>query len=176
MKTNTSIILKFGLIAGVIISTVLLIGVALSDPSNPDLTMGKVLGYGSMTLAFLVLFPALRQINKEVAYSFGRNLLYALAIIGIATILYSLAWTIYVNFIDPSIVNSFNDYFMKELESQNLSPEEFAVKKEEVLWFADLYQNPLLCFLFTLVEPLPVGIVLAPIAAIFQFKENSKRA
>lgn len=63
-----------------------------------------------------------------------------------------------------------------ELESQNLSPDKYAIEKEQYMGFAELYRNPLLCFLFTLIEPLPVGFILAPIAAIVQLQENKKKA
>lgn len=172
MKSTTSIILKFSLIAGLIIAGVQLGSIAFWDPSNPNMDLGKVIGYGSMTLAFLVLFPAVRSINQTTQYGFGKNLLYCLAIVGIATAIYSLAWTIYATVIDPTVIDTFIDYFMKDLETQHLSAVELAEKKEEFANIAAIYRNPVMCFLITLIEPMPVGIPLALLASGLQFRKN----
>jgi len=174
MKNQISTILKFGLLSGVIFTAVMLIGVALVDPANPDLTAGFIVGTSGMVLAFLLLIPALKRLNSEEKQSFGKNILFCLIIVLIAAILYSLVWTVYVFYINPDIIDSMETFFMNDLKRQDLSPEKLAIAKEGVNDMIIRYSSPVQTFLWTLIEPSPAGVVMTLIASFVQRVKNNK--
>lgn len=172
MLIERNIVLKFGVLASVIICLVLFIGVSLTDLDNPDLTASFFILTSGMIVAFLLLFPAIGQINSIEKRSFGQNVLWCLAIVLVSTIIYSLAWTVYVFWINPEIVKSMETFFMGQLDPDKLTAIEFAKEKEGVEAFLARYENPITTFIWTLIEPTPSGFLMTLIVSTIQYKKN----
>ncbi|MDA8895832.1 DUF4199 domain-containing protein [Bacteroidia bacterium] len=168
-----NIILKYGLLSGAVISLVLVLGIVLMNKENPDLQMGQIIGYTGMAIAFLLFIPAIRKTNTIQPLSFGRAFLVGLQIMLVACAIYSLVWTFYIFLINPDGAKEMGEQYLKGLEAQGASSKDIATQKK---FMDDVYENPLFCFLFTMIEPMIPGFIFSIIAAaVNQFKNNKKQ-
>jgi hypothetical protein len=170
------LIIRYGVICGAIIGGALAIGVSTMDIENPDFDMSAYIGYGSMLLAFALLIPAVREANTAAYLGFWKNVLFCLGIVAIAAAIYSLAWTIYITYINPGAIETFTKYYSGEIAKENLTGDKLKEAMENVTFMKNLYSNPISCFFFTLIEPLPVGVLLSFLASTLAHFKNNKQA
>ena len=168
-----NIILKYGLLSGAIISLVLILGIVLMNKEYPDLQLGQIIGYTGMAIAFLLFIPAIQKAHAIKSLSFGRAFLVGLQIMLVACAIYSLVWTFYIFLINPDGAKEMGEQYLKGLEAQGASSKDIATQKK---FMDDVYENPLFCFLFTMIEPMIPGFIFSIIAAaVNQFKNNKKQ-
>src|SRR6185312_9739371 len=89
------IVLTFGLIAGAILSLMMLATLPFMDKVGFD--KGYVIGYTSMVLAFLLVFFGIRSYRENIgggAISFGRAFSVGILIVLIASACYVVTWEI----------------------------------------------------------------------------------
>ena len=168
-----NIILKYGLISGIIFTTVMMVSIINTDPNNLDTNYGQIIGYSAMSIAFLLLIPAVNKANTVKPLNFWRALLVGLQIVLVACVLYSLVWTLYVFAIDPEGANAMGEQYLKSMEASGKSAKDIADMRETM---NTVYGNPLLCFLFTIIEPTMPGIAFSLIAAAINHFRNKKNA
>src|SRR5688500_19890895 len=88
-------VLTFGLIAGAILSVMMLATLPFMDAIGFD--RGEVIGYTTMVLAFLLIFFGVRSYRDNVAggsVSFGRALAVGSLIAVVASVCYVVTWQI----------------------------------------------------------------------------------
>jgi hypothetical protein len=168
------LIIKYGIITGAIIGGALAIGVSTMDIENPNFEISAYIGYGSMLLAFALLIPAVRQANALEYLGFWKNVLFCLGIVAIAAAIYSLVWTIYITFINPGAIETFTKYYTDEIAEAPLTGDNLKEAMENVAFMKNIYSTPAFCFLFTLIEPLPVGILLSFLSSTLAHYKNNK--
>jgi hypothetical protein len=159
------IILTFGLIAGGIISAPLVVLVPFKDAFGGD--KGAVIGYTSMVLAFLLIFFGVRQYRDTAGrgrVTFGRALAIGTLITLVSSACYTATWVIYFGF-HPDFTAQYTAHQIDKLKASGASQAAIDKKVAELKEFAKLYDNPLYNAAVTMLEPLPVGIVLALVAA-----------
>ena len=170
-----SIIWKYGLIAGIIITGVLLIGFAVADPENMDMTIGMVVGYISMLAAFSLVFVGIvqaRDRHLEGNISFGTSFKIGILIVLISSAMYSLGWTVYVKMSGNDFYQTYRDAQIEKIDSGEGTAEEKAKAIESIESGAWMFENPVLLFLFTLMEPLIPGLIITLIAALILKRSN----
>lgn len=168
------LIIKYGIITGAIIGGALAIGVSTMDIENPNFKISAYIGYGSMLLAFALLIPAVRQANALEYLGFWKNVLFCLGIVAIAAAIYSLVWTIYITFINPGAIETFTKYYTDKIAEAPLTGDNLKEAMENVAFMKNIYSTPAFCFLFTLIEPLPVGILLSFLSSTLAHYKNNK--
>src|SRR5829696_9168852 len=87
------IVLTFGLIAGVIMSAMMLITLPYHDEIGFDKAL--IVGYTTMVLAFLMVFFGVRSYRDNVAggtVTFGRSFAVGLMITAVASVCYVATW------------------------------------------------------------------------------------
>ena len=161
------IVLTFGLIAGFVLSAIMMATMPFHDRMGNDLAMA--VGYASMVAAFLLVFFGVRRYRDDVAggeTSFGRAFSVGMLIVVVASLCYVLTWeTYYYGFSDRDYLAR---YQAKELErdrANGATPAELEAKRIEGERFAKLYENPAINSAFTFMEPLPVGLLAALLSA-----------
>ena len=161
------IVLTFGLIAGAIMSALMLITFQFHDQIGFG-TAGYVVGYASMVLAFLMVFVGVRSYRDNVAggsVTFGQALEVGLLITVIATVCYVLTWqVVYYKFM-PDFLDKYEAYSLDKEKRSGATDAQLAEKKKQMAEFKEMYKNPLVNVAFTFLEPLPVGLVFALTAA-----------
>ena len=160
------IVLIFGLIAGAIISAMLLVTVLFQDAIGFD--RAEVIGYTSMVLAFLLVFFGVRSYRDNVAggtVSFGRAFTVGALIVAVASLCYSATWqVIYFNFA-PDFLSKYQAHSLEKARANGETEAAIAKKKAEMDDFAELYQNPAINAAITFLEPRPVGLIVALVSA-----------
>jgi hypothetical protein len=159
-------VLTFGLIAGAILSVMMLITLPFHEAIGFDRM--EIIGYTSMVLAFVLIFFGVRSYRDNVAggtVSFGRAFAVGGLIAVVAALCYTATWqVVYVKLV-PDFAAQYSAHILEEARADGESEEEIAVRKAEMDRFAAWYRNPALRAAFTFVEPLPVALIVALVSA-----------
>jgi hypothetical protein len=160
------IVLTFGLIAGAILSAMMLITLPFQDQIGFD--KGAIIGYTTMVLAFLMVFFGVKSYRDNVAagsVTFGRAFKVGLMIMAVATVCYVATWQLIYYQLAPNFVDKYAAYAVEKAERSGATDEQIAEKTKQMTAFKEMYKNPLVNIGLTLLEPLPVGILFTLITA-----------
>lgn len=162
------IILTNGLIAGAIVSLMFLISHPFVDDGTISMTNGMLVGYTSMVIALSVIFFAVRTYrDRHLAgkISFGRGFKIGILITLVAAVMYCLTWEVYYNVAASDFIEKWNAYEIGEMQKAGASSTEIENAKADQAKFAQLYKNPVVRFGFTMMEILPVGLIISLVSA-----------
>jgi hypothetical protein len=163
MKKN---VLTFGLISGFIMSVLMGCSLLLADKIGSGHSM--ILGYTIMVASFLLIYFGIRSYrdnNLAGKISFGRAFACGILIALISSVCYVIMWEIlYFNFM-PHFMDGYFAAQIQRLQSAGLDPATTAARVEAIRHSQQLYQNPFVNMAYTLIEPLPVGILVTLISA-----------
>jgi hypothetical protein len=168
MKKN---IIIYGLIAGAIVSTTMLIGMNYLShcKGNVDYTTSMLVGYASMLIAFSLVFVGIRNYRDKYnggVISFGKGFRTGLYIVLIASTIYVLAWLIDYNFFVPDFMDKYSAHMLEELKASGATQIEIETKTKEMTDFAMMYKNPFFNAMMTYMEILPIGLIVTIISAL----------
>jgi hypothetical protein len=171
-------VLTFGLIAGLIISVLMGGSLLLADKIGSGHSMA--LGYTIMVASFLLVYFGIRSYrdnNLGGQISFGRAFACGILITLITTVCYVGMWEIlYFNFM-PHFMDSYFAAEVHKVQASGLDPATTAAKIAAIQHSQQLYQNPLVNIAYTLMEPLPVGLIITLIsAAVLRHKSSIEPA
>lgn len=158
--------LTFGLIAGAILSIMMLATIPFMDSIGFE--RAEVIGYTTMVLAFLLVFFGIRAYRDNVAggsVSFGRALAVGLLIVAIASACYVITWEVIYYKLAPDFVAKYQAYAIEQARASGESEAAIAKRIAELQGYAAMYKNPLINAAITFLEPLPVGLVVALVSA-----------
>ena len=85
-----------------------------------------------------------------------------------------ITWEIMYFFLMPNFLNEYSAYMVENLRASGASAEQINQQVQKMKEFQVLYSNPLVNVAFTLIEPLPVGIVMTLISALILRKREPK--
>lgn len=169
------IVLKYGLLGGLIVGLVLCTGTIYCINSG-KFEGSMVLGYASMLLAFSFIFVAVKHIRDKQdggVISFGKAFKVAILVTLVTSTVYVLIWLICYYFFIPDFMEQYTGYMMNKAQAKGLSAAELARQSEQMKQYIDMYKNPLFVILFTYMEILPVGLLVSLLAAfILKRKKN----
>ena len=164
MKKN---VLTFGLISGLIMSVLMGGSLLLADKIGSGHN-SLVLGYTIMVASFLLMYFGIRNYrdnNLAGQISFGRAFACGILITLISSVCYVLMWEfLYFNFM-PHFMDGYFAAQIHKLQSSGLDPATTAARVAAIQHSQQLYQNPLVNMAYTLMEPLPVGLLITLISA-----------
>ena len=168
MKKN---IIIYGLIAGIIVSVFMLIGVnSMSHREGSfDYNTSLLIGYASMLIAFSLVFVGIRNYRDKYnngVISFGKAFKIGIMIVLIASTIYVVAWLIDYFFFIPDFMEKFSAHSIAELKASGASQIEIEKETKEMADFAVMYKNPFFNALMTYVEILPVGLIVTLISSL----------
>ena len=160
------IVLTYGLIAGAILSVMMLVTIPFQD--RIDFDKGAVIGYTTMVIAFLMIYFGVRSYRDNVAggsVGFGRALGVGLLITLIASICYVATWQFIYYRLTPDFMDKYAAYTIDKARKSGATDATIAARTKEMAEFSEMYRNPLINIAFTFLEPLPVGVVFALVTA-----------
>ena len=160
------IVLTFGLIAGAILSAMMLITLPFQDQIGFD--KGAVIGYTTMVLAFLMVFFGVRSYRDNVAggsVTFGRAFMVGLMITAVASVCYVATWELIYYRLAPDFTEKYAAYSVEKAKRSGATEAQIAARTKQMTEFKEMYKNPLVNIAFTLLEPLPVGILFTLLTA-----------
>jgi Protein of unknown function (DUF4199) len=169
-KTVRKVTLIFGLIAGAIVSVFLVIGIALWEKSG-IVVDNALVGYAMMVIALSMVFFGIKSYRDNYQggkIRFWKGFQVGLLITLIASFMYAITWETY-NQVSPSSSAAFIDYYAKcqidKLKEKSVSAADFDEGVKNMDDFKRMYRNPAIRFGLTLMEILPVGIIITLISA-----------
>lgn len=160
------IVLTFGLIAGAILSAVLLITLPFQEQIGIE--GGMVVGYTSMVLAFLMIFVGVKTYRDDVGggtITLGRAFGVGLLIMAIAIVCYVATWELVFFQLDPSMADKMTTAAVESIKAKGLTAAETAKQTAEIEKFMQDYRQPLMNTAITFLEPLPVGLLINLVTA-----------
>jgi hypothetical protein len=160
------IVLTFGLIAGAILSTMMLATLPFMDKIGFE--KGEIIGYSTMVLAFLMVFFGVKSYRDNVAggtVTFGRAFVVGLMITLVASVCYVTTWQIVYYKLAPDFGEKYATYAVEKARKSGATEAQIAAQKKEVTEFMEMYKNPFVNIALTLLEPLPVGLLFTLVTA-----------
>jgi hypothetical protein len=171
------VVLTFGLIAGAILSAMLLITVPFQEQIGFE--NGATIGYTTMVIAFLMVFFGVQSYRDNVAggtVTFGRAFIVGLLITAVATACYVATWEVVYYRLMPDFGEKYTAYAVEKAARDGATEAEIAAQTEEMEAFWEMYRNPLVNIAITAIEPLPVGLVFTLVTAgVVSRKRNPGR-
>jgi hypothetical protein len=159
-------VLTFGLISGLMISVLMGGSLLLADKIGSGHSM--VLGYTIMVASFLFVYFGIRSYRDNVLggqISLGRAFACGILITLVTTAFYVAMWEVlYFNFM-PHFMDSYFAAQIHKVQSAGLDSATTAAQVAAIQHSQQLYQNPLVNIAYTVLEPLPVGLIITLISA-----------
>ena len=169
------IILIYGLIAGAIVSSMLVITQPMLGNGMINYDNGMIVGYTSMVIALSVVFFGIKTFRDQEGkgkISFGTAFKIGILITLIASLMYAVSWEIYYNTVGSDFMEHYTSYQIKKQRERGATEEMIKATQKEMADFSELYKNPVIRFGMTLMEIFPVGILITLIcAALLRKKE-----
>jgi hypothetical protein len=160
------IILFYGLIAGTIVGSMLLITMPLYEKGQLNWENGQLLGYSTMVIALAQVFFGIKSYRDHDAQgkiSFGKGLQIGVLITLVASLVYASAWEVSYRTMSDSYIEKMSQMYFDKLKEKGAKPEELTAAKAQF----DLYQNNVIIrFLISaFMEMFPVGLIISLISA-----------
>ncbi len=160
------IVLTFGLIAGAVLSALMLITLPWVEKIGFD--KGAIIGYTTMVLAFLMVFFGVKAYRDNVAggtVSFGRAFKVGILITAVASVCYVATWEVMYYKLNPGFADAYAQHMVDKARRSGATEAQIAERTAQAEKFREMYRNPLLNIAFTFLEPLPIGLVFTLVTA-----------
>lgn len=170
-------VLVYGLISGALSAAMM----AATVPYMTDLAAGKskgaLLGYTAIFLAALLVFFGVRSYRERVGggrISFGRGMAVGALIVAVSALCYTTTWQLIYFGSSSDTRDKIMACVVRDMNGEPKNAEDAAKAASKAAEWRRFYDNPLLNFGMTFLEPLPVGLVVTALsAAILRRKEGS---
>lgn len=160
------IVLTFGLIAGGILSLMMLISSMFMDQIGFE--RGAVVGYTTMVLAFLMVFFGIRSYRDTLAggfVSFGRAFAVGIQITAIASVCYVATWEFIYYRLAPDFGDKYAAHVIEKVKASGATQAKVDSTRADMAKFNESYKNPFVNVAYTFIEPFPVGLVFTLVCA-----------
>jgi hypothetical protein len=158
-----------GLIAGLIVSSWSIYSM-INPPEDMNWDMGMVYGYGTMLLAFALIFVGIKNYRDKHlggTITFGKAFLVGLYITLIASTIYVVMWIINFRNFNPDFMDKYAAHMIEQQRAAGVPEAQIQKEALEMKDFGEMYKsNVLVTALFTYLEILPVGLLVSLIAAL----------
>ena len=161
----TRVIWKYGIFAGVILAALMVLTIPFMERIGD---MGIVLGYTTMLIGFMMIFLGIRAYRDgegRGTITFARAFVIGLAITVIGSLCYVGAWEVMSRKYMPDFAEKYAARIMAKARAEGKPEAELAATQKELNEFATSYKNPWYRMPMTLLEPLPVGLILSLVAS-----------
>jgi hypothetical protein len=169
------IVITYGIISGLITGGLMLATMPLFVNGVVKMENGLWIGYTGMVIALSLVFFGIKSFRDNYAggnITFGKGFLIGLGITFIASVFYVIAWEITFAKSGEWFMQQWSLSELEKLKSSGSTEEELKMAKQKWDEFSQLYQNPLIRFGMTLMEIVPVGLVISLLSAALLRKKE----
>ena len=163
MKKN---VWKYGLLSGVVLAIIMAVTVPFEH--HIKASYGMLVGYTSMVLSFLIVFVGVKHYRDTEcggSITFGRAFAAGALMMLISCICYVAMWEALNATVERNFAHDYAAGMVKRAQSSGLQGAALEARIAEAHKFEVMYSNPLYRMSMTLLEPLPVGLVMALVTA-----------
>jgi hypothetical protein len=161
-------VLTYGIISGIIVTTMMLLSIWILKDKK-DLSNGMLIGYTTMVIALSLIFFAVKSFRdnqQNGMISFGKGFMMGLYITLIAGSIYAIGWEWYYRQSGEQYMQKYTELYIKQMKESGSTEAQIAAEMKSMESMAEYYKNPVMRFGFTLMEILPVGIIVSLITAL----------
>jgi len=162
------IVLIYGLIAGAIVGSMLLITMPLYESGTLHFENGQWLGYTTMVIALSLVFfgiKSFRDNHSGGSITFWNGLKVGLLITLVASLIYALSWEVSYNTMKGDFIKLMGEKQIEKMKKEGATEASIVEARKQTDDFAVMYKNPVFRFTLTLLEIAPVGIVISLVSA-----------
>ena len=159
-------VLKYGLLSGLVLAVTMALTVPFEHRIGARYAM--VVGYTLMVLSFLIVFVGIkhyRDTERGGWITFGRAFAAGALMMLISCACYVAMWEVLSATVEKNFAHDYSAALVKQAQSSGLQGAALEAKIAEARKFEATYSNPLYRMAMTLLEPLPVGLVMALVSA-----------
>lgn len=165
----TSLILRFGTVAGLIVAIPMVWRMLTIDASQSiDPLGGMLIGYLTMLVALTAVFLGIKRYRDTIKGGTVRFLPafgIGLGISAVACVFYVVGWEISMAYSEFDFTRYYTNYMIESAKAKGLSGEALAEAVRDAEAFANSYRNPLVRMPMTFVEMFPVGLLVSLLSA-----------
>lgn len=168
------IVLIFGLVAGLIVSGMML-WAAYRIHETGHLEGNEVLGFTIMAIAFSGIYVGIKNFRDKHnggVISFGKAFKIGFYITLIASTMYVAVWLVDYYVFIPDFMEKYTACVMTNAKNDGATEAELAEKAAFMAKQTELYKNPLFVVLFTYMEIFPIGLIITLISALILKRKN----
>ncbi len=173
----TRVVLVFGLLAGAVLSSMMVVNVAFID--RLGFGTAEIIGYTTMVVAFLMVYFGIRSYRDNIyggTISFGKAFGIGLLITLVASVCYVTTWEVIYYWIAPDFPEKYGAYMLEKARQGGATEQELAARAAEMAEFTAAYKNPLINAGITLIEVLPIGLVVTLVSAAILRRDRPRVA
>jgi hypothetical protein len=160
-------ILKFGVIAGLVVGGLMIATFAAFD-GLPPLKYGMAIGYATMLIALSAVFVGIkrhRDVDRGGVIGFWRAVGIGLGISFVAGIFYVLAWELVQSMMAMDFAAGYGRAIIASEKANGASAEALAKLTADMETFKIQYADPMFRLPMTFAEIFPVGILVSLVSA-----------
>jgi hypothetical protein len=157
---------KYGLLSGLALAILVAVTVPFEHHTNARWAMA--FSYTIMVLSFLIVFVGVKHYRDTEcggSITFGRALAVGMLMMLISCACYVAMWEVLMATVEKNFAHEYTASLVKRAQNSGLQGAALEAKIAEVRKFEAMYSNPLYSAAMTLLEPLPVGMVMALVTA-----------
>jgi len=165
----SKVVLTFGLIAGAIVAALMWLSQPLMGNGTISFENGMLVGYATMIIALSLVFVGVKSYRDNYnngTLTFGKGFQVGILIAIVASFVYAVSWEAYLTTLDGDFMEQYSTQYIKQMERDGATASEIEEMRVEMTSMSDMYKNPLIRFGMTLMEIVPVGLVIALLSAV----------
>ena len=162
------IIITNGIVAGLIVSVIMLSTHPLIEKGIVNMDYGMLIGYTSMVISLSMVFFGIktyRDQHRQGVITFWKAFQIGIFITLIASLMYAITWEIYYNIAASDFMEKYTEHYISSLEKEGASAADIEAARKEMAASSEMYKNPLFRFGITLMEIFPVGLLITLISS-----------
>jgi len=161
------IVLIFGLISGAIAAALMWILVGVVNTGAINFDNGMIWGYASMIIALSLVFFGVKSYrdNNGGRITFAKGLQVGILISLISAVCYAASWELYYKSSGQEFLQKYTAHYLDKMKSEGASDAEVEKARVESAQVMDMYKNFFVRLGMTLMEILPVGVVVTLVSA-----------
>ena len=159
-------VLRYGLLSGLALAVMLALTVPFEHHTSAR--WGMVVGYTIMVLSFLIVFVGVKQysdVECRGKIAFGRACAAGVLMMLVSCGCYVAMWEVLVATVEKNFAHDYAASMARRAQNSGLQGAALEAKMAEIRKFEVTYSNPVYRMAMTLLEPLPVGLVMAVVTA-----------
>lgn len=164
-KIMKKIVVTFGLISGVIIAALMWLMLAMMKAGFTSHSL--LMGYATMIIALSLVFFGIKSYrdNNGGKITFFKGLQIGILISLISAVCYGISWEAYYRTSGGDFIQQYTAQYIEQMRAKGSSEDEIATTQKEMDQIAEQYKNFFVRFGMTLMEIMPVGIVVTLISS-----------
>ena len=163
----TKIVLIFGLISGAIAGGLMWVLMTFVRSDGVNFDNAVFVGYATMIIALSMVFFGIKSYrdNHGGRITFVKGLQVGILISLISAFCYAACWEIYYPSVGQEFMEKYTTYHLDKMRKGGASEAEIEQARTEGQQFTEMYKNFFVRFAFSLMEIVPVGIVVTLVSA-----------